>query len=122
MNKVFRAALSGAALLLLISCSSVYAEGSLFGHGEEDEVLTKVIIGTSGYVSGVSNKNRILGYTITGTANAIAGIYDFKGFITEGGCLANDMKTVFFPFPRAINGKLEVLVNAVTTIVTIYYE
>ena len=122
MSKVLKGILSGIPFLLLILCSPVYAEGSLFGHGEEDEILTKVIIGTSGYVSGVSNKNRILGYTITGTANAIAGIYDFKGFITEGGCLANDMKTVWFPFPRAISGKLEVLVNANTTIVTIYYE
>lgn len=123
MSKVFKGwALLSLPLLLLILCNSVYADGSLFGHGEEDDVQTVVILGTSGYVSAVSASNRILGYTVTGSANAIVGIYDYKGVITEGGCLANDMKTIWFPFPRDINGRLEVLVNASTTIVTIYYE
>ena len=122
MSKVLRAVLSGIALLLLILCNQAFADGSLFGHGEEDEVLSIVVSGTSGIVTQFSSINRILGYSITGSVNAVVGIYDFKGFITEGSSLANDMRSVWFPFPKAINGRLEVLVNAGTTIVTIYYE
>ena len=124
MSKVFKGqSFLVLPLLLILLCSSVYAEGTLFGHGEEDEVLTVVIPGTSGIVSAIADSNRILGYTVTSTAAAgVVGIYDYSGFITEGGCLTGDMKTVWFPFPREIKTKLEVLVNASTTIVTIYYE
>ena len=123
MSKVIRGTLLlGVPLLLLIYCNLSYAEGSLFGHGEEDEVLS-LVTNTSGYIDTISPvNNRILGYTVTGSAAAIVGIYDYNGFITEGGCLAGDMKTVWFPFPKKINGRLEVLVNASTTVVTIYYE
>ena len=124
MNKVIRGTLLlGVPLLLLIFCNLSYADGSLFGHGEEDDVQTVVISGTSGYVSSIADSNRILGYTVTSTVTAgIVGLYDYDGFIAEGGCLVGDMGTVWFPFPRDIKTKLEVLVNASTTIVTIYYE
>ena len=122
MSKVLRAVLSGIALLLLIY-GNVYADGSLFGHGEEDQLSTIVIVGTSGLVTSLSTSNRVLGYSVTATVSAgVVGIYDGATFITEGGCLVGDMRTVWFPFPRNITVKLEVMVNASTTIVTIYYE
>ena len=122
MSKVFRSALSGALLLLLILCNNSYADGSLFGHGQDDETLFTVVSGVSGTVSKISSTNRILGYSITGTVNAIVGFYDNGVFFSEGGCLANDMKTVWFPMPKDMAGSLSVYVNASTTIVTIYYE
>jgi len=119
MNKILRGVVIAIPLLFLMM-GNVYA--GLFGHGSEDEVKTIVVVGTSGIVSSFSDSNRILGFTVTGTANAVVGFYDYDGFIAEGGCLANDMKTVWFPFPKEVTTKLEVLVNAATTIVTIYYE
>lgn len=124
MSKVFKGwALLSLPLLFLILCNSVHADGSLFGHGEEDKLSSVVVSGTNGYVTSLSTSNRILGYSITATVSAgIVGIYDEATFITEGGCLVGDMNTVWFPFPRSITVKLEVMVNASTTIVTIYYE
>lgn len=120
MSKVLRAAFFSVALLLL--CGNLYAEGSLFGHGTEDETLFTVVNGSSGVVSGISSSSRIFGYSITGTANAVAGFYDNGTFFAEGGCLANDMRTIWFPMPKDMTGSLWVQVNASTTIVTIYYE
>jgi hypothetical protein len=116
--------LGGVAFVYLSLCliSGVLANGSLFGHGSDDEVLTEVLLGTSGVVTAIADSNRVLGYSVTGSANAIVGIYDNSGIITEGGCLANDMQTVWFPFPKEIDTELIVMVNAGTTIVTIFYE
>ena len=123
MSKVIRGTLLlGVPLLLIFLCSSVYAEGTLFGHGDEDETLFAVVNGVSGTVSGISSTSRVLGYSITGTVAAIAGFYDSGVFFAEGGCLANDMKTVWFPMPKDMTGNLWVQVNASTTIVTVYYE
>ena len=109
-------------ILILYLAFNSYADGSLFGHGDEDKTLFSVINGVSGYASGVSSTSRILGYSITGTVNTIAGFYDNAIFFAEGGCLANDMKTVWFPMPKDMTGNLWVQINASTTIVTIYYE
>ena len=108
-------------ILTLLFSFNLYADG-LFGHGDEDETLFTVINGVSGNATGVSSSSRIFGYSITGSANAIAGFYDSGVLFAEGGCLANDMKTVWFPMPKDITGNLWVQVNASTTIVTIYYE
>ena len=124
MSKVFKGqSFLVLPLLLILLCNPLYAEGSLFGHGEEDVVLMVVVSGVSGKVTKLSSTNRLLGYSVTATVTAgIVGIYDDNGFITEGGCLVGDMRTVWFPMPKSIHVELIVMVNASTTIVTIYYE
>src|SRR3990167_217127 len=123
MNKLRSKLLIGLAPLILILSFSFnsYADG-LFGHGNEDETLFTVINGTSGLATGILSTSRVLGYSVTGTVNAIVGFYDNGVFFAEGGCLANDMKTVWFLMPKDMTGNLWVQVNASTTIVTIYYE
>ena len=119
MNIMRGGALCLASCLILVNLC--YAEGSLFGHGTNDSVKTYVVRSGSETITQITTNNRILGYSVTGSANAIVGLYDSGIIFAEGGCLANDMKTVWFPFPKDITTFI-VQVNASTTIVTIYYE
>lgn len=78
----------------------------------------------------ISNRNRILGYTVSGQgAAAIASLYDGTAgsdavnanIISEFGCASNTSDTFWFPFPIQLTNGLVVVVNASTTKVVIYY-
>jgi hypothetical protein len=83
---------------------------------------------TSG--SAITSANRIVGYSVTGSSNPAAGLYDASGLSTaldatlfdEAAAASNSESRVWYPAPKALVTGLSVINNASTTVTTVYYE
>lgn len=116
--------------VMLIVGVAVSPSQALISNSPDARVKTLVVAGTSGVQTAITTNNRILGWKITGSSAAIAGLYDASTLGTatattifdEDGCIAGGSASTWYPAPRNISTGLTVVVNASTTIVTIYYE
>jgi len=93
-------------------------------------IKTECWTGTSAAASDITLNNRIVGFSVTGSAAAIVGLYDTTTLGTasdallfdEAAAAATDYALIWYPAPKELTTGLTVVVNASTTVVTVYYE
>ncbi len=83
--------------------------------------------------SALTAGNRIIGWSITGSSNPQAGLYDTttalakagSGIFDEPACASNNQHTVFYPAPKVLDTSLVVIRNSLTAgycTVVVFYE
>lgn len=122
-------------LLFVITVGNSHAITQNYLRSPSARIKTAVWVGIDGATSSngktITSDNRILGYQITGTANAVAGLFDTtslgavadSNIFDEPSAAANaSSNPVWYPAPKDLTNGLIVVTNASTTVVTVYYE
>ncbi len=116
------------AVMMVVAASGVAS--AVIMRSPDARLKTETWTGTSAAASVITAQNRIVGFSVTGSAAAIAGFYDTDALGTASDALLFDEASaastaytlVWYPAPKELTTGLTVVVNASTTIVTVYYE
>ncbi len=119
-------------VMMLLATSNAHA---VIMKSPDARVKTAVWVGIDSATSSngvtLGSNNRVVGYQITGTAAAVAGLYDATSVgaatnstIFDEASAAADASSnpVWYAAPKNLTNGLTVVTNASTTIITVYYE